>query len=328
MERLKKIIVEALTFWLFPKARRERARDCLSDRLGIGQSERPAYGQRYIYKGQTASDLIAAGLAGGQPFLATRMGRSEETPIRSFLSYRGMAPGYPEKAGVNLCKYAGFFPNTTDALTRFCYEYAEAARAADLMGVWYYNGEPEICARYCPAATLIFGGITGDGALLLPRPWTRVLAGRKVLVISPLADSITRQYEKRRLIWPDNPDILPDFTLRTLKAVQSIADAKDDLPYASWFEALADMERQIAAVDFDVALISAGAYGQPLGAFVKGLGKQAVVVGGGLQIMFGIKGARWEESPDFSPLFNEHWVSPSAAERPRGLEKVERGCYW
>jgi ketopantoate reductase len=90
------------------------------------------------------------------------------------------------------------------------------------------------------------------------------------------------------------------------------------------------MREEVARIDFDVAIVGAGAYGLPLAAAVKDLGRQAVHLGGATQLLFGIRGRRWEvESPDdIAPLFNEHWVRPSAEETPQGSSSVEGGCYW
>jgi hypothetical protein len=75
--------------------------------------------------------------------------------------------------------------------------------------------------------------------------------------------------------------------------------------------------------------IGAGAYGLPLAAFVKEQGRQAVHVGGATQLLFGVKGRRWEaESEDVVALFNDYWVRPSAEETPAGASLVEGGCYW
>ena len=46
---------------------------------------------------------------------------------------------------------------------------------------------------------------------------------------------------------------------------------------------------------FDVAIIGCGAYGMPLAAMLKQAGKQAIHLGGATQLLFGIKGKRWEE---------------------------------
>jgi hypothetical protein len=110
--------------------------------------------------------------------------------------------------------------------------------------------------------------------------------------------------------------------------VQSIAGNQCGFP--TWFDALEHMRAQIAATEFDVAIIGAGAYGLPLAASVKRMGRQAVHLGGATQLLFGIRGRRWEvESPDdIAPLFNEHWVRPSVEETPENRELVEGGCYW
>jgi glycerol-3-phosphate dehydrogenase len=50
--------------------------------------------------------------------------------------------------------------------------------------------------------------------------------------------------------------------------------------------------------DYDVALIGCGAYGLPLASHVKRKGKQSIHLGGGLQLLFGIKGKRWDDNPE------------------------------
>lgn len=115
-------------------------------------------------------------------------------------------------------------------------------------------------------------------------------------------------------------------SLITFKPVQGIGDSKYDLKYKTWFEALEDMKSQISGIDFDIALIGAGAYGMFLGAHCKALGKQAVHMGGALQLLFGIKGKRW----DPCGFYNEHWIRPATGETPKGVEKFEHGtfAYW
>jgi hypothetical protein len=125
--------------------------------------------------------------------------------------------------------------------------------------------------------------------------------------------------------------MLPEFELRTLRAVQSIAGERTD--FATWFDALHWMEQQMDAVDYDVCLVGCGAYGFPLAAHAKRTGHKAVHLGGSLQLLFGIRGQRWEspqynDEYDYSRLMNEHWVRPAADERPRDAEQVEGACYW
>ncbi|MGA1369100.1 MAG: hypothetical protein ACO394_11355, partial [Blastocatellia bacterium] len=119
---------------------------------------------------------------------------------------------------------------------------------------------------------------------------------------------------------------LPKFELILLPAVQSIAGSRTK--YSTWFEALDDMSERIEQINFDVAIIGAGAYGMPLAAFVKSLGKKAIHLGGATQILFGIKGARWDQRPEYSQLYNEFWSRPDSSEIPSNYQRVENGCYW
>lgn len=156
-------------------------------------------------------------------------------------------------------------------------------------------------------------------------PWSKSLEGKKVLVVHPFAESIQKQYSRRDLLW-ENPDVLPSFDLKTLKAVLSLAG--EEVPYQDWFEALDSMKQQMDETDYDIAIIGCGAYGFHLAAHAKRSGKKAVHLGGATQILFGIKGKRWEDIPAVSRFFNEYWIRPFSEETPNNRERVEGGCYW
>jgi hypothetical protein len=157
-------------------------------------------------------------------------------------------------------------------------------------------------------------------------PWTKALEGKKVLVVHPFADTIQRQFAVKDKLFADG--LLPDFDLRTIKAVQSIAGEKT--AFKDWFEALDFMKGQIAATDFDICILGCGAYGFPLAAFIKDSGKKAIHLGGVTQLLFGIKGSRWEQYIlyPYANLYNDYWVRPGDKERPRNADMVEGACYW
>lgn len=152
--------------------------------------------------------------------------------------------------------------------------------------------------------------------------WYKVLRGKKILVISPFAELIESQYQHNRTrIWK-NPDILPEYAkLETIKAVNSVGGQCN---FSSWFEALDYMKKEINKQDFDIAILGCGAYGFPLAAYIKSIEKKAVHVGGATQLIYGIKGRRWEGAQ----FINENWISPRAEDRPQGFENIEGGCYW
>lgn len=156
-------------------------------------------------------------------------------------------------------------------------------------------------------------------------PWSEVLEDKVVLVIHPFDSSIQSQYLRREKLF-DDQRILPKFELKTLKAVQSIAGS--EVPFFTWFDALDWMCEQISNIQFDIAIIGAGAYGLPLAAFVKQMGKKSVHLGGVTQLFFGIKGKRWEEQNYLQTISNEYWIRPLSSEVPENAQAVERGCYW
>ena len=159
-------------------------------------------------------------------------------------------------------------------------------------------------------------------------PWTAALAGKKVLVIHPFEHTIQEQYKKREQIFPDS-EILPKFELKTLKAVQTLCGEKDDR-FMTWFDALDYMYERAIDIDFDVAIIGCGAYGMPLASKLKNAGKQAIHLGGATQLLFGIKGYRWENNypTKIATFFNDAWAKALAEETPKNASTVEKGCYW
>ena len=162
-------------------------------------------------------------------------------------------------------------------------------------------------------------------------PWMKVFKNKKVLVVHPFKETILSQYNYHRKQLFKNEDILPDFQLDVIQAVQTIAG--EESKFRNWFEALDSMKNEIAKRDFDLLIVGCGAYGLPLAAFGKSLGKKAIHLGGGAQLLFGIKGKRWEKNyhgndTRFADLFNEHWVYPNENEKPKNAKNVEGGCYW
>lgn len=155
-------------------------------------------------------------------------------------------------------------------------------------------------------------------------PWSRALKGKKVLVVHPFVDSIQKQYQRKTLLHK-HPDTLPNFELKTIKAVQSIG-GKCNEGFRDWFEALEYMKAEIDKTDYDICILGCGAYGFPLAAHVKRMGKKAIHMGGATQMLFGIRGKRWEE--EYGEFMNEHWIRPSKEETPEVAIKIENGCYW
>ncbi len=282
------------------------------------------YGKK-IFSGSKGNELIAIALTGQAPFMAARIGSGELECISFYFKNRKTAKvPYPEEIKKKMHDNAGFFPADDESLDKFSEIFLESLKKTDLLAVWFNQNEDLICREFCPGAQ--FSELKSLEPYYWPKPWSAALAGKKVLVVHPFVQTISSQYQNKRKLIFANPAVLPKFTLKTVRTVLSLGDEKTQ--FTDWFAALASMEKAIAAEDFDVAIIGAGAYGLPLAAYVKSLGKQAVHMGGATQILFGIKGKRWDKAPFISRLYNENWVRPTAEETPRGAEKVEGATYW
>ena len=278
-----------------------------------------------IMADEQANEFIRKKIIESAPCFIARFGSSELSIINFYRQIKLIEVGsiWIEYHKQILCDVSGFFPFTQSNMDRFCTTYLTFIKNIDVLGVWRI-GEENVADLFSEHIQLI--NLPAIEPYYFAAPWSSALKGKKVLVISPFSESIKKQYEKRTLLFRDQ-EMLPAFELLTITAVQTIADNTGG--FADWFEALESMYTQIGAKDFDVAIIGAGAYGMPLANFIKiSMGKVAIHMGGATQLLFGIKGKRWDSFPVIKAMYNEHWINPSETERPTGLHKVEGGSYW
>lgn len=268
---------------------------------------------------EAGNDLIKKKILSGEPLMIARHGSLE-------LDY--VINGH----GAHLLhSVAGFFPNDRALGKKFTSHYLESCQSMDVLCCWnyrhgFFKEEQELFSEHSPIAEL--ADLGSLSAFLFPQPWSEAMQNRRVLVVHPFEDTIVSQYSKRELLFK-NPAVLPEFeSLHTVRAVQSIEG--QDVPFDTWFDALDYMQTEVSKHDFDIALIACGAYGLPLAAFIKSIGKQAIHIGGALQLLFGIRGSRWEGAPYNydQTVFNEHWVRPGVQEIPKDYKSVECSSYW
>lgn len=291
----------------------------------------------FDFEGQAASDQIRHALQSEKPLMIARIGYTEMKTllpyylnakysvlekIRKYANREISQFWWDTDSRTNLSVLSGFFPTTDEMLKQFSELLLSDLQEVDILGSWitseFYLKDVLINAIKVPLKDL--------EPYYHKNPWSDILQGKKVLVIHPFSETIDKQFKNRHQLFQDKR-VLPNFELITIKSVQSIAGNKP-AEFETWFEALDSMKNQISKIDFDVAIIGAGAYGLSLAAHVKRIGKVGIHLGGATQILFGIKGARWEDHSEISKLFNEHWINPLPEDRPKGFEKIENGCYW
>lgn len=271
---------------------------------------------------QEGSGVLFDLLRSNQPFAAIRFGAVELSCLNNYEKIRmKFVKTYKASVISSMKKNAGFYPTTPDNLTHYAKYMFNHLPETDVLGISGLHMENYFYRNFAYNAKPIQNWTLDP----LIGQWSHLLKGKRVLVISPFAELIEEQYKNRQLLFPTNPAILPQFELLTIKAVQTIADSVDPR-FGNWFEALDYMKVEILKLDFDIALVGAGAYGSPLCLYIKSLGKQAIQSGGATQLLFGIIGRRWEEREYVKKHINKDWKRPS--DRPTGYQKVEKGCYW
>ena len=294
------------------------------------------FGTNYINENKIdyTNDLISKIIETKSPSMISRFGATESLNISNYLGVLSCNPSFlnfitgktppwwwVQKYIDQLLNWSGVFPNDIDTVSKFSKIILNDSILIDVLGSW--RKEEFFFENYL--SNNIKVGIYDLEPFFSQNPWTKSLEGKKVLVVHPFEKSIIKQYKKRDKIFYNG--FLPQFELITLKSVQSLGG---NTQFIDWFQALDYMKNKISEIDFDIALIGAGAYGMPLAAHVKRMGKVGFHLGGVLQLIFGISGNRWEKdkTKNHYKLINKHWIKPHVSEMSNNANSVEDACYW
>lgn len=285
---------------------------------------------------EAGNDCIYNKLKDNHPIIISRYGCVELETIEYYIKNKDINGSciFPQYIKDNMRNQTGFFSPSDYYLSLYSSEILKMFKNVDILGVqscFSKNGvSEEILFDNCSnKISIILLGAISPCQFHLQKPWNRILENKKVLVIHPFQKSIINQYKYRSKLFKNNL-ILPQFKLETIKSVQGIDTINAQKEYDNWFNALEKMYKDIDNKDFDIALIGAGAFGNFLANYIKEKGKQAIVVGGALQLFFGIKGERW--SKEYINFYNDYWTKPLPEESPSDLTNFIRGeknkAYW
>lgn len=260
-------------------------------------------------------------------WMAGKVGTTELLALE--FSDRWFQPVWPETASWKramrrLFVDSGVFPETRKQLEEFLDVYRKAVRELDVVCAWQEDKflqdyEEAFLGALCPAARRV-------GLDWLSTEILGAVAGWSWLVVSPFTETMKQQS-------PHLPKVHAARSWAPRLAGQEkrcefvrcpTFSYLEKSPFASWTEGLENLAEKMLAKDFEVALIGAGAWSLPLAARMKRAGRKAIHLGGETQLLFGIKGQRWEGYG----IYNEHWVRPSTKETPAGFLQKEQGCYW
>jgi len=284
--------------------------------------------------------MIAKRLCSSEPFIAARGGDAELLIVEDLLNQVvPRARQWPRR-------HSGIYPETPEGLQAFgdvYYDAMRSLRAPDLFAFFLHRHDiEEVVLKQTLAKSVAMIHEDALSPFWFDSPWSACLRNKVVLVIHPFIDSIKCQLLRRTEIFPSSPDILPPFEVKFVKSFQCIGE--EPLPHRDWNETLQASMRLVDEVGhFDVALIAAGSYGLPLAVYCKSVKRaSAIVIGGSLQQLFGLRGMRWEklyptgykypipvQSVKNPIMYNNAWMFPLRTDSVTHAERIEYGApYW
>jgi len=236
-----------------------------------------------------------------------------------------------ERPAQRLYECSGLFPIRRDIYVAWAGELHESLRAMDVLAQWQPPAtylsvvEDRVLARVAPQAFRVHRNYAHP--LHPPASWVGDLLKLRWLVIHPFEKTIRAQLFRLATlgIYPKSSKPFLEKRGRDTRILACPQFAYMVQPkHRDWVSALEELKRGMEKEDFDIALIGAGAWSLPLAAHAKKLGKKGMHLGGSLQLLFGIKGGRFDQSG----IYREGWIRPLPDERPKNYQSMENGAYW
>jgi hypothetical protein len=289
--------------------------------------EKVRYARRPLLSPEAGNAWIADLVKSGKPASCGKLGVVELRMLRLWQQHKDAAghlatwtPWKAEMLKVN----AGVYPTDPDTLSKWAAIFEDAITQLDGSAIYFNFGEyrtlRSLSPNFMPMDDTAFEGFYFD------EPWTQHLAGKRLLVATPFASTVEAQSKRLPEIWAKHPKTLFDVHVETIRVPLSAGISTPEYP--TWVDGLNAMKREMESKTFDALFVGAGAWSVPLAAHAKRLGKFAIHLGGATQLMFGIKGGRWDDNPRINRFFTDAWVRPGPADRPKDAHKVEKACYW
>lgn len=232
-----------------------------------------------------------------------------------------------------LSNFAGIYSNDIQYIKKFFDMYLEATSRGDVMACFnmsqHLENQQILSEKYNLEKIFARSLEPWYACNENIKPWTLDLHGKKVLIVSPFIDSFQKQINNNFRLFKDKEIFHPEQKFEFYKSYQTAAG---NHVHKNWLQTFIFMCNDIKKIDFDIALLSCGGYGLLLCDFIKEkLHKSAIYIGGGLQLMFGVMGKRWENREDWKKIIQENncnFIQPSGDEVPNNKHLLEGGCYW
>ena len=283
-----------------------------------------------------AAASVMCNLVKGETFFVGRNGTIELETLLFYTKNRGAGEAYPKHMLDRLERHAGVWPATLASVDAWAKEYVNSLYLLDAAAAGWFkplaNDELEMMAKLAPQATLMPLRALEPYYVEPPLRWSAALAGKKVAVVTSFAVTAQGQIGKR--LWDAQESLLPPTTEWSFIRSGYCPSVAGAAP-CGWPEGInswqAAVEYLVDAVRFtgaSVALIGCGGIGMLVAARLRRIGVSAIVMGGAVQVLFGIRGRRWQTHPVIGDFWTYDWVAPSEEETPDAARSIEGGCYW
>jgi hypothetical protein len=231
----------------------------------------------------------------------------------------------------------GVFPTDSVNLLDFSSFFTQKVQQLDIVGLFGVKNEARLMEQ-CFIQGKPISYLSTEPDRSIPYDATKCylpfFRHKKILIISPFASFLATRYQKDifESVW--SKISIPWFEPTEVKSLDipysyvSVPQTRVD--YATSHELYLSICNQLSEMDFDIALIGAGALGIPLASFVKEQGKVGLSLGGHNQVIVGVKGKRWEDDLEWQENYiTSRWVSMPTDYMPTDKEKLtDGGAYW
>ena len=278
-----------------------------------------------------SNDYIINLLSLNKKFMITRVGVGNETNLAFFTD---TLQSIDTKMLVSLSNNAGIYNITPDNLLKYAELYIKAIKESNALATFNNTmivQQEHFINNY--KLDVLYSRVLEPFYCCLEniKPWTQHLQGKKVLIVNPFVKSFKKQLKEGFQIFKD-PDKKLFMDNQEFVFYKSYNTAAGNSIHKDWEETYDIMCKDISKLDFDIALLGCGGYGLPLCNFIyKEMNKSAIYVGGGLQLLFGVMGKRWDDIQMWMDIIKENdskFIRPSINEQLPNKQRIEGGCYW
>jgi hypothetical protein len=231
----------------------------------------------------------------------------------------------------------GVFPTTPIFLKEFAAFYSLSVRSIDILGLFQAEQEKKLIKQNSITAKLIYYQDTEPDRSIpenISNCYLPLFVNKRILYISSFADLLKERSEKSifESVWLNTQKkwFYPK-SITTIETPYSYVSAKSTHKlYGTSINLYKSICDKIDNQNFDIALIGLGALGLPLASYIKSKGKIAISLGGHLQVLFGVKGARWENDDYWKKnYFNDSWIHMPEKYFPENKDQLaDNGSYW